>query len=219
MKQNQDVDLSIVIPALHEAENLYYLLPQIHDVLSSLNIQVEVIIVDEFADENTTSVASEYQAILLQPETRGYGNALLAGFRYSHGNYIVTMDADLSHPPEFLRVFWEARDSADVLIASRYVKGGKAIMPFTRFILSKILNVFFSRGLDLGIKDMSSGYRMYSRKTIIVDNIIGTNFNILQELLVKSLANGFQYVKYLLRICRAGKVLLMREYSSLGFLT
>ena len=49
------------------------------------------------------------------------------------------MDADLSHPPDFLKDFWRERQTCDVLIASRYITGGRADMAMSRRILSAIL--------------------------------------------------------------------------------
>lgn len=185
-------DLSIIIPALNEAENLAVLLPQVRKELEPLDLVFEIIIVDELANDKTRQVAETNQATVISPPTRGYGLALQAGFEKAQAPYVVTMDADLSHPPEFLRAMWEARHTADGLIASRYISGGVAEMPLSRYLLSKTLNVFFSRGLDLKLKDMSSGYRMYSRRAIPDKRIQGKDFNMLQEILVKMLLEGYQ---------------------------
>lgn len=192
MSNQKKPDISIIIPALNEAENLAVLLPQVRKELEPLNIDLEIIIVDERANESTYQVAAANQAVVVSPSTRGYGLALKAGFEKARGAFVITMDADLSHPPEFLQAMWEARHTADSLIASRYVPGGKAEMPLTRYLLSKILNVFFSRGLDLNLKDMSSGYRMYARHAIPYKSIQGVDFNVLQEILVRMRLEGYQ---------------------------
>ncbi len=192
MKKVYKPDLSVIIPALNEAENLSYLIPQIHDVLEPLKLSLEIIVIDELADDETRRIVAKNKAILLSPPRRGYGSALQAGFDYAHADYIITMDADLSHPPNFLVEMWNSRQTADILIASRFVAGGRAMMPLARFLMSKTLNVFFSRGLDLQIQDMSSGFRIYSRRALARDNPYGKDFNVLQELLVNALKQGFQ---------------------------
>ena len=194
MKQNCiQPDLTIIIPALNEAENLAFLLPQIWAVLNPLGICLEILIINENADDKTRQIAAINHAQLISPSTRGYGLALLAGFENAHADYVVTMDADLSHPPEFLKTMWEARHTSDILIASRYVSSGSADMPLSRYLLSRTLNVFFSRGLDLKVKDMSSGYRMYTRRVITYKRSIqGVDFNVLQELLVRILFEGYK---------------------------
>lgn len=102
------------------------------------------------------------------------------------------MDADLSHPPTFIVDLWRERHSAEIIIASRYIPGGRAFMPTSRLILSRILNIIFSRGLDSGMRDMSSGFRLY--KSIVVKQLqlISKNFDIHQEILVKGLAEGYR---------------------------
>jgi dolichol-phosphate mannosyltransferase len=192
MKLGETPDLSVIIPALKEAENLSLLIPQIRKVLKPIKLSLEIIVVDELADEKTRCVVVQNGATLLSPPSRGYGLALQAGFDYAHADYIVTIDADLSHPPEFLREMWKLRETADILVASRYVAGGLAMMPLSRLLLSKTLNVLFSRGLSLQIRDMSSGFRMYRRRCIHQNELSGKDFNILQELLLNALKHGYK---------------------------
>ncbi len=183
-------DLSIVIPALNEAENLALLLPQVRDRLDALGIQYEVLVVDELANDATRQVVAQNGARLLTPDSRGYGGALRAGFEQAEGKYIITMDADLSHPPDILCDLWAERENAEVVIASRYVKGGQAHMPVSRLVLSLILNLLFSRGVGLTTRDMSSGYRLYAAPVIKRCAATNRNFDVLQELLVLILVEG-----------------------------
>ena len=188
---NPTLDLSIVIPARHEADNLELLLPEVRQVLSELGASYEILICDELADEHTRQVVQNNQVTLLQPEVHGYGSALQTGFAHAQGAYVISMDADLSHPAQFLSSLWHSRTSADVIIASRYVKGGRAVMPAGRFLLSRILNSFFSWGLALPVHDMSSGYRMYRAAFIKNRRCQSRNFNALQELLVAAVVEGY----------------------------
>jgi dolichol-phosphate mannosyltransferase len=192
VKEIEKPDLSVIIPARNEAENLAHLIPQIRSVLGPLNLVLEIIVVDELPDDEERLVVSQNGAILLSPPSNGYGLALQAGFNRAHADYIATIDADLSHPPKFLHELWNRRHTADISIASRYVVGGRAEMPLFRLWLSRMINLLFSRGLDLQIKDMSSGFRMYNRRCIPWGNLSGKDFNILQELLVKALTQGYR---------------------------
>ncbi|MFZ0531592.1 MAG: glycosyltransferase [Anaerolineales bacterium] len=193
--KNYHLELSVIIPARNEAENLLYLLPQVHQVLTNLKISYEIIIVDEDANQETYAIVKKNSAKLIIPNSKGYGVALQAGFQEAYGAYIVTMDADLSHSPEFLTALWNARQNSDIIIASRYAKGGRAIMPRSRLALSKILNLVFSRGLDLRIRDMSSGYRLYKASILKRRRLESQDFNILQELLVSALVEGFSVLE------------------------
>jgi len=162
------MDLTVVIPAADEEPNLALLMPQIVAVLDSLRIAWEILVVLPAGNAEAAQEGWPPAVRILRQERRGYGGALLRGFSEAKGRYVLTMDADLSHPPAFIRTLWEARESAEVTIASRYVTGGTAEMPLTRRVLSRILNTFFSRGLSLQLHDMSSGFRLY--KAAVLEN-------------------------------------------------
>jgi dolichol-phosphate mannosyltransferase len=184
--------LSVVIPALAEGPNLELLLPQLKAVLDGIGARYEVFIVTSDLDELTLKAAGRINASVIQQVERGYGGALLAGFAASRGQYILTMDADLSHPPAFVADLWSNRSGADVTVASRYIKGGRAIMPRSRYILSRTLNLIFRRGLGLAIQDLSSGFRIYRGDSVKELRLRSRDFDVLLEILVKSHLSGLR---------------------------
>jgi dolichol-phosphate mannosyltransferase len=198
------MELSVVIPALREAENLAKLLPQLHTVLSSLGQEqnpagqgpeYEIIVVDNHSADGTAEVCAAEKATLVHQTDPGYGGALWAGFARATGEHILTMDADLSHVPDFIPTMWQCRDSAELVIASRYVEGGKVDMPKYRHVLSIILNQVYSRVLSLPVKDISSGFRLY-RASILKDlDLRSHNFDALEEILIKCYAAGYRIVE------------------------
>lgn len=131
----------------------------------------------------------------INSKERGYGGALKEGFSMARGEYIITMDADLSHSPNFIPYMWKARTEAEIVVASRYVAGGSAEMPLVRKALSLLLNKVFTRGLSLLIKDISSGFRLYRSSSIRELNLSSTNFDILEEILVKCYAQGWKIIE------------------------
>jgi dolichol-phosphate mannosyltransferase len=185
-------DLSVIIPALNEGPNLEALLPELHRLLRELHITYEILVVTTKTDQATIEAAARCGAVAITQEKPGYGGALQQGFETACGHYILTMDADLSHPPAFVHDMWRTRQNADVTIASRYVASGRAAMPASRYILSRILNVFFGRGLSLSVRDMSSGFRLYKANVLKGLSLEATRFNILQEILVKVYAEGWK---------------------------
>ena len=183
-------EFSVVIPALNEAENLKSLLPLIQQVVADLGVAAEILVVDGGSADDTAAVVRTCNARLVNQTERGYGGALLAGFAAARGPYVATMDADLSHPPIFLKDFWQQRMNSDVLIASRYIPGGKADMAVSRRILSTILNRTYSVLLGLKLRDLSSGFRLYDRKQIARMDLRARDFDVLEEILVKIHVNG-----------------------------
>ena len=88
--------------------------------------------VDGGSSDGTAEAAARRGARVVQQEARGYGGALLAGFAATAAPWIITMDADCSHRPIFIQELWRQRDEAELLIASRYVAGGRADMGVVR---------------------------------------------------------------------------------------
>jgi dolichol-phosphate mannosyltransferase len=189
---NAVIDLSVVIPALHEGPNLQVLLPLVRQVIDDLGIRYELLIVTQELDPETVAAAKQAHAEIVEQEEKGYGGALLAGFERAGGEYLLTMDADLSHRPDFIRELWARRQDAEVSIASRYVPGGSAAMPRRRFLLSRVLNEFFRRGLDVPLRDLSSGFRLYQASVLHQQTYAGRDFDILQQILVKAYAEGWR---------------------------
>ncbi|MCI0415682.1 glycosyltransferase [bacterium] len=187
-------DLSIIIPALNEAKNIGGLVSALDIVASQLGLSFEILLIDGGSTDGTPSAAvsaSKYVRVLTQQE-RGYGRALAEGFVAASGKFILTLDADLSHDPYFLKDFWEARNTAEMIIGSRYVYGGRATMPLARKGLSWILNAFFRKGLSLPYKDISSGFRLYRASLLRTLQLKSIDFEVLQEILIKTFANGWE---------------------------
>ncbi len=189
------MDLSIVLPAWNEAENLRLLVPEIRSALTGVNAKYEIVVVDGGSRDGTGEVARGLGCRVVEQETPGYGGALREGFFAAAGSHICTLDADLSHPPTFIAEMWRRRDEAEVLIASRYVPGGSAEMPRTRAVLSRVLNRGFGELLDIPVADLSSGFRLYRRTALDPFETSGRNFNVLQELLTGILARGGRAVE------------------------
>ena len=206
-RQDEIPDLSIVIPALNEAENLRSLLPLIHEVVADLNLNAEILVVDGGSEDDTKSIVPTLGAKVVDQMERGYGGALLAGFAAARAPYVATMDADLSHPPVFLKDFWRERQTSDVLIASRYISGGRADMAIGRRVLSAVLNRTYSVLLGLKLRDLSSGFRMYDRRLIATLDLRARDFDVLEEILVKIHINGGQIkeVPFHYRVRQSGK--------------
>jgi len=185
--------LSILIPTLNEAINLGKLLPCLRRVMADMlqESEYEILIVDAESTDNTARVVSENNANLIQVQ-RGYGVALAQGISACRGDYIITMDADFSHSPWIIPILYASRDEGEVIIASRYVKSGFSHTGWFRRFLSGILNTVYRTVLDLPIKDLSSGFRLYHRR--IFNEIVPTekNYVALQEILMKAHAHGFR---------------------------
>jgi SAM-dependent methyltransferase len=120
-----------------------------------------------------------------------FGSALRAGLEAARGDWVMTLDPDLSEPGQALRTLWGERLKADVIIASRYTTGGSAQLPWSRLVLSRLVNRVFSRGLSLRVADMSSAVRLY-RAASLPRRYEARGFDLLQEILVRAYAEGWR---------------------------
>jgi dolichol-phosphate mannosyltransferase len=195
MMTTPQVELTVLIPVLNERDNLVALLPRLRHVIAQLGCTNEVVVVDGGSRDGTLEAAEGLGARVLVQRAPGYGGALAEGFAAAGGTYVLTLDADLSHDPDFIIKLWRARERADVVIASRYVKGGVAYMPLNRKLLSRILNRFFALGLGLPVRDMSSGFRLYRAPVLAGLRLEGRNFDVLEEVLVKAYSAGWRVVE------------------------
>jgi dolichol-phosphate mannosyltransferase len=185
-------DVTVVIPAWNERDNLDLLLPALKELFSDLGLRAQLIVADGGSTDGTPETAARWGAHVVRQTEPGYGAALLAGFGAARAPYIVTMDADLSHRPSFLEAFWRQRHDAEVLIASRYVSGGRADVGIVRRTLSVILNRVYGRALSMPFRDISSGFRMYRRDVLAGLEVDSRDFDMLEELLIRVDAEGWR---------------------------
>ena len=185
------MELSVVIPALDEEKNVKKIIPAIREEILPAVDGAEIIVVDGGSKDRTREVAESLDAKVVVQDERGYGGALIAGFAAARGKYILTMDADLSHSPLFFHDMHGKIQSCDVVIASRYVRGGSARMPLFRRLLSIVLNQFFKRGLSLPIFDLSSGFRLYKSSALRSVEILSRDFDVLEEIIIKLYIDGY----------------------------
>lgn len=185
------MDLSIIIPTFNEAENVPILIDKIKELFTSWNYTYEIIIVDAGSQDNTVTLAKDKGVQVFCQESLGYGGALHDAIVRAKGAYIITMDADLSHNPYIIKRLFSQRHTAHIVIASRYVRGGLANMPFMRHFLSVVLNRFLCFSLSLPLRDISSGFRLYDSQVFKEVDFSARDFNVLVEILIKAYINGF----------------------------
>ena len=186
-----DMDLSIILPVLNERDNLVELIPRMSALMRRERLRFEILVIDGGSTDGTQETATSLGARVVRERRKGYAGALETGFAEATGDYVLTLDADLSHEPDFVAKLWRARTQADVVIASRYTRGGTAYAEFFRRFLSQVLNIAMRRVLSMPVRDMSSGFRLYRREALEGLELEGRNFEVLEEILVKIYAQGY----------------------------
>jgi len=184
------MDLSIVILTSEEVENIQRILPEVKLTTEILTKDYEILIIDNNSRDGTDGAAQALGAQVIKQKSPGFGNALKEGFREAKGNAILTLDADFSHPPEFILSLWNHRKN-DIVIASRWVKGDGSDQSSSRKFLSLFMNIVFRAVCGIETRDLNSNFRLYRREAIASLPLEGTHFEILPEILIKARARGY----------------------------
>jgi dolichol-phosphate mannosyltransferase len=178
----------IVIPTYNEIDNLRPLTEQIFQVADSKAhlfgvTEVGVLVVDDNSPDGTGELADELASknkrirVLHRQEKAGLGKAYVAGFAWGlkEGfDAILEMDADFSHNPKYLPDFWENLKTHDVVIGSRYVKGGGIKnWGIVRKFISRGGSVYARAFLGIPVKDLTGGFNAW-RKKVLEDVDIST---------------------------------------------
>lgn len=182
-----DVDLSVVVPAYLEEENLRLLLPRLTRTLESLDIRWEVVVVETVRPmDKTADVCIENGCTCIAREGRNsFGDAVRTGIRTSRGARVLFMDADGSHPPEFIQELWRHRGDADIVIASRYAPGGVTENSFSLVLMSRLLNLLYSWVLGLNCSDVSNSFKLYPGDALRALDLTCNHFDIVEEILCR----------------------------------
>ena len=145
--------LSMIIPTYNEKENIEQIIERIFKVYDDNKIDGEVIVVDDNSPDGTWKIVQDMKnpkyKLIRRIDEKGLASALARGIAEAKGNIIVWLDCDLGIPPEDIPRLVEKLDKYDVVIGSRYVKGGKDLRSKLRiaysFVLDGFANWFFEQ--------------------------------------------------------------------------
>jgi dolichol-phosphate mannosyltransferase len=165
----------IVVPTYNEAENIRRLAEEIARSAPAASLML----MDDNSPDGTPDIAEalfrereEYASyrVVRREGLRGLGRAYRDGFRRALGegfDRVVQMDADLSHDPAHLPALISACDDADLVIGSRYCRGGGVRnWPLRRILLSRFANKYVQTIARIPIADATAGFRCWSRRAL-----------------------------------------------------
>ena len=191
---NLNPEVSVVLPCLNEAETLEVCIRKAQQSLTRLGIIGEVIVADNGSTDGSQNIARAVGARVIPVPSRGYGNALLAGFRESKGQYIIMGDADDSYALDKLDPFVEElRNGADLVMGNRF--GGKihkGAMPWLHKYLGNPILSFIGRILFRSkIRDFHCGMRGLNRQRILALDLHTSGMEFASELVVKAMLSDY----------------------------
>ena len=209
MVKPRKAKLSIVVPTYNESQNIVRILDSIAETLSPYTA-AEIIVVDDNSPDGTAEIASLhaknisdnkklYVEIIRREGKFGLSSAIIAGIQSATGDLLVVMDGDFSHPPQVIPSIIEGlQDSnCDIVIASRYIKGGSIIgWPFKRRLMSKGATKIAQYGLGIEVRDPVSGFFAFRRDIIHGIKFDAIGYKMLLEILVKTKGARIKEVPY-----------------------
>lgn len=189
MTERKDIELSIVMPCLNEAETLAICITKANNWLKNNGVKGEVVIGDNGSTDGSQKIATDLGARVINVPTKGYGSALMGAIEASYGKYVIMGDSDDSYDFGNLTLFvQELRNGYDLVMGNRF-KGGvaKGAMPFLHRYLGNPVLSFIGR-LFFGSKarDFHCGLRGFRQDIVSVLNLRTTGMEFASEMVVKA---------------------------------
>lgn len=192
----------VIIPTYNEVANIRTVIEN----LEALPVPVDILVIDDASPDGTAGIVQQLQTkfsnlfLIQRPGKLGLGTAYVTGFRWAlghHYDYILEMDADLSHNPEDVpRLIEACEQGADLTIGSRYCKGVNVInWPIKRLLLSYGANKYTRIVTGLPIKDATAGFKCFRRavlESIDLDRIKSSGYSFQIEMNFRAWIKGFK---------------------------
>ncbi|MCR4368900.1 MAG: glycosyltransferase [archaeon] len=183
--------ITIVIPAYNEEAVIEKAILHLNANVK-LGEEFEILVINDGSADGTGKILEKIGKkvsrlrVLSHKKNRGFGEGIKSGIAAAKGRIIVTMDADMTHPPELVEKMVKQIDSGkDVCIASRYVRGGgMRNVPLWRVLLSIFTNLAFSAIFLTPTRDLTGGYKAYRANLVKKVKITRNDFSVQMEIIV-----------------------------------
>lgn len=203
MEKEKKKRVTILIPTYNEKENIKEL---IHEILNrSLDFDLTILVVDDNSPDGTGEIVKQISQknnrvhALIRKKRKGRGAAGIDGFKAAlrlNPDYVIEMDGDLSHQPLSIPLLLENADTYDLVLGSRFIKGGKDLdRNFIRKLITFFVRKFMRYQFRIPVKDVSSGFRCFKREVlekIDLDDLISVGPSLVLEVLYKTFLMGFK---------------------------
>ncbi|XP_047474032.1 dolichol-phosphate mannosyltransferase subunit 1 [Penaeus chinensis] len=195
---------SVLLPTYNERENLPIITWLLCKYFKENNINYEIIVIDDGSPDGTLEVAKKLQEIygedriVLRPRAKklGLGTAYIHGIKHATGNYVIIMDADLSHHPKFIPEFIKKQKEGnyDVVSGTRYVgDGGVYGWDLKRKIISRGANYVTQVLLRPGASDLTGSFRLYRKDVLqkLVESCVSKGYVFQMEMIIRARQFGY----------------------------
>lgn len=179
VSQSTSRTIRVALPAYNEEEAIEPLIRSLHETLSEIGIQHEIVVVDDGSTDDTAVIVSRLSfslpvRLVEHDVNQGLAGALRTGLadavaHSAPGDIVITLDADNTQPPGLIpRMLGMVREGHDVVIASRFQPGARVVgVPFDRVLLSIAARFMFRIAFPIpGVRDYTCGFRAYRTEAL-----------------------------------------------------
>ena len=193
-----DYLLSVVIPVYNELNTIGRILSRV----ASLNLNLELVIVDDFSTDGTRGILEQIKdlprvKVILKEKNEGKGAALRTGFEHVEGDYVVVQDADLEYNPSDIPMLIQPllKDEADVVYGSRFIGEDQQDESWIHRAGNAVLTGASNLFSGLNLTDMETCYKAFSREVLKDIAIKQNRFGIEPEITAKLARRGYRFVE------------------------
>ncbi|KAL0237545.1 hypothetical protein PCE1_000939 [Barthelona sp. PCE] len=196
---------SVIMPTYNERENLPLITRLIVQTFEELDEKYEIIIVDDNSPDGTFEIAEKLQdlygeehIVLTQREGKlGLGSAYKFGVEYAKGDFIIILDADLSHHPKYIpEMIQKQRDeNLDIVSGTRYAHGGSVYgWNAYRVLTSRVANFLADFLLKPQVSDLTGSFRLYRKNVfeLCLDSVVTKGYSFQMEIIVRARRMGLK---------------------------
>ena len=191
----------VVIPTYDERENVARLVEEI----LGLDLDLDILFVDDNSPDGTGKLLDEIAkqspavSVIHRSEKLGLGTAYIAGYRAAlarNPDYVLQMDADLSHDPKDIPKLLAQAETDDLVIGSRYIRGVSVVQwSIGRLLLSYMANLYVRSITGIKTKDSTSGFRCFRRAVlegVHLTQVVSNGYAFQIEMVYRVLKEGFR---------------------------
>lgn len=172
--------ISVILPTYNEKGNIVPLMQKLAQGLRPAGREFELVVVDDNSPDGTADAVREMQKdmreirLIVRTNESGLASAVRRGIEEAKGDIIVLMDTDFNHDPFDVPKLVAGLSASDIVVGSRYIKGGEMEYSFLRHYLSLFFNLFVRAMLGLKTTDNLSGFMAVKKEifeTIDMDQV------------------------------------------------